>query len=91
MLVFIHKFLPRQNRENGRVTQEIDDPVVVAGEEPDQISKEEHEGCVDDSVVQVLRRCLELDEGIHLGLRLRKGIRISVTTRFHILILEMRT
>ena len=36
------------------LTEQVDDAVVVAGEEPDQVLEEEDERRVDDAVVEVL-------------------------------------
>ena len=47
-------------------TQEVYDPVIVAREEPDEVSEEEHEGAVDDAVVEVLSRGLKVEERVEL-------------------------
>ena len=47
-------------------TQEVYDPVIVAREEPDEVSEEEHEGSVDDAVVEVLCRGLKVEERVQL-------------------------
>ncbi len=46
--------------------QEVDDPVVVAGEQSDEVFEQEDEGCVDDPVVQVAGRSLEFQKGVNL-------------------------
>lgn len=40
-------------------TQQVDDAFVISSEEPDGVFEEEHEGCVDDSVSQLI--------GVNLG------------------------
>lgn len=38
----------------GRPTEQVDDAFVISSEEPDGVFEEEHEGCVDDSVSQLV-------------------------------------
>ena len=52
--------------EDKERTQEIYDSVVVACEKTDKVSKEKHEGSVDDAVVEVLSRGLKVEERIQL-------------------------
>jgi hypothetical protein len=46
---------------NGKdLTEQVNNSVVVAGEQSDEISEEQHEGAVDHAVVQVGRSHLEI-------------------------------
>lgn len=38
----------------GGPTQQVDDAFVISSKEPDGVFEEEHEGCVDDSVGQLV-------------------------------------
>lgn len=38
----------------GGPTEQVDDAFVISSEEPDGVFEEEHEGCVDDSVSQLV-------------------------------------
>ena len=56
----------RDDGDKKRRTQQVDDPVVVACEKSDEVSEEEHEGAVDDAVVEVLSRGLKVEQGVEL-------------------------
>ena len=49
------------------LTQEVDDAVVVACKESDQVPEEEHKCGVDDAVGEVGGGHLEVEEGVHLS------------------------
>lgn len=51
----------KEFRSCGGPTEQVDDAFIIGSEEPDGVFKEEHEGCIDDSVRQLvgidLERC----------------------------------
>lgn len=47
-------------------TEQVDDAVVVGGEEADEVLEEQHEGHVDDAVVEIVGGAVELQEGVQL-------------------------
>lgn len=51
------------------LTEEVDNAVVVASEEADQIAEEEQEGRVDDAVGQIVGRTVKLQQGVYLALK----------------------
>lgn len=44
----------RLTAARGGPTEQVDDAFVISSEEPDGVFEEEHEGCVDDSVSQLV-------------------------------------
>ena len=49
------------------ITEQIDDPVVVACKQSNQVSEEEHKCRVDDAVGQIRRTHFEIQQGVNLS------------------------
>ena len=52
-----------------RLTKEIDDAIVVACKQSDKISKKQHESRIDHTIVQVVGRHVEIQQGVDLILQ----------------------
>ena len=50
-------------------TEQVDDAVVVAGEQQDEVAEQEHEGRVHDAVRELVGRAVELEQRVHLVLQ----------------------
>lgn len=48
-----HKGQTKQVVHEG-LTKKVDDAFIIGSKEPDGVFKEEHEGCVDDSISQLV-------------------------------------
>lgn len=46
--------VPETESNPWALTKQVDDAFVVRSEEPDGVFEEEHEGCVDDSISQLV-------------------------------------
>lgn len=41
-------------RSGSCLTKQVDDSLVISSKEPDGVFEEEHEGCIDDSISQLI-------------------------------------
>lgn len=46
------------------LTEQVDDAFIVSSEEPDGVFEEQHEGCIDDSISQLVGIDLRESSGL---------------------------